>query len=359
MNPQPLNLITKMQKPDPKLGGKPYWFNVGLWFALLITLFEIVSRSFIYRSTIRVMDPVWGEVAVEKSCYRQGVEGFGVTCYAANGEIETPYHSGTSIVVMGDSYTEAHQVSNSEKFVTLTEVGLRERGYEVDMHNLGDSNRILADYIYLAPAVNKEYAPEIVIVQTNRYALRDSLNPRRKNHFIVNPDGSLSLVHRTAKEENLVFTNLIRSSGLLTFMGFRGRTVLVEDLKEDPDLDPDTEQVRSSSATRDDIRAEIQLLFHAYPNSKIVFLLMPNIPIISDAKLDWINPKDNNLLSTLNSIEGLIVVYPSQEFLDLYENNWKLPRGFNNTLPNSGHLNQYGHVAVAQALIEALEELVK
>jgi hypothetical protein len=100
-------------------------------------------------------------VPPDRSCYVRGTEGFGVTCYFANSEIGTPYRGpeGESIVVLGDSYTEATQVSNAEKYVSVTETMLRERGYNVDLHNLGDSNRALADFVYLAPAVNQTYAP--------------------------------------------------------------------------------------------------------------------------------------------------------------------------------------------------------
>jgi lysophospholipase L1-like esterase len=294
-------------------------------------------------------------VPPDHSCYLRGTEGFGVTCYFANSEIGTPYRGqeGESIVVLGDSYTEATQVSNSEKYVSLTETILRERGYNVDLHNLGDSNRTLADFVYIAPLVNKTYAPKIVVLQTNISFIHDALNARRKNHFAVDDHGGLYLVHRDLAKENLLFRNLVLSSGLLTYSAYRWNRVSENfAVKKNPKTD-------SGSASVDQIIAQIQLLFAAYPNSQIVLLVIPNAPVVSATGLTWTIPDDSALLAALEKVEGLKVIYPVEVFKELYKQYEILPRGFNNTLPNVGHMNRYGHIAVAQALADTLEMILK
>lgn len=335
--------------------AREYWLKVALWCALLLVVLELVTRFFIFKSPTRVDDPLWGTVPPDQSCYVRGTEGFGVTCYFANSEIGTPYRGqdGESIVVLGDSYTEATQVSNSEKYVSVTETMLRERGYNVDLHNLGDSNRTLADFVYLAPEVNATYAPKIVVLQTNPLGLLDSLNSHRKNYFAVNDHGGLDLVHRNLKEGNLLYRNIVLSSGLLTYSAFRWNRVVEEAFPN-----PNTGE-RADLATSDEIIAEIQLLFNAYPDSRIVLLVMPNVPTISETDLAWTNPEDEALLTALAKIDGLKVVYPAKAFRDLYEQQRIFPRGFENTVLNVGHLNHYGHMAVAGVLADALELLLK
>ncbi|MEW5939059.1 MAG: hypothetical protein AB1750_05315 [Chloroflexota bacterium] len=340
---------------SPKLTRAQYWTRTLLWFALLLLALELFSRFVMFKAPTRIEDSVWGTVPPDNSCYTRGTEGFGVTCYFAKSEIGTPFRgqAETSIVVLGDSYTESTQVSNDRKYVSLAETSLRERGYDVDLHNLGDSNRILADFVYLAPAVIETYSPQIVVVQTNPLGLRDSLNPRRKNHFAANADGSLQLVHRDLGEENLLLRNLALSSGLATFSAFRWNRVM-------DTFQPAAEEDNRPSATSEQIEAEIQLLFSAYPESKIVLLIMPNVPELTvTGELVWDNPEDDALLAALSVVEDLTVIYPAEAFRELYDSQYIFPRGFENSLPNVGHLNRYGHIAVAETLANALEALLK
>jgi hypothetical protein len=335
--------------------GKRDWRKVLLWSVLLLLLFELVSRFVMFKAPTRIEDSVWGTVPPDGSCYTRGTEGFGVTCYFAASEIGTPFRGQAeiSIVVLGDSYTESTQVSNAQKYVSLTETSLRERGYDVDLHNLGDSNRILADFAYLAPAVNATYAPDIVVVQTNPLGLRDSLNPRRKNHFAADGDGSLQLVHRDISEGNLLARNLVLSSGLLTFSAFRWNRVLET-------FQPSASEEDRPAATPEQVAAEIRLLFSAYPESTIVLLIMPNVPELTvSGELVWDNSEDDALLAALSSVEGLTVIYPAEAFRELYDSRFIFPRGFNNSLPNIGHLNRFGHVAVADTLTDVLGSLLK
>jgi hypothetical protein len=189
-----------------------------------------------------------------------------------------------------------------------------------------------------------------VVLQTNSIGLRDSLNPNRKNRFAVNANGGLELVHRD-QPENLPFRNLILSSGLLTYSAFRWNRV------------NEAVQAREGNSRGDDpieqIIPEIKLLFAAYPNSKIILLVLPYVPNIADNQLLWTDPEEEALLQTLAAMDNLVVVYPAKEFQNLYARQSIFPRGFNNTLPNFGHLNRYGHTAVAEALVNALAPLLK
>jgi hypothetical protein len=52
-------------------------------------------------------------------------------------------------------------------------------------------------------------------------------------------------------------------------------------------------------------------------------------------------------------------VYVQKSFELFYKKYSVLPRGSFNSLFNFGHLNQYGHEAVAQTLTDALETILK
>lgn len=343
----------RLEESSAKRSGQGYWLQFAFWCVVILAVLEIFTRLFIFKSPVRVQDPLWGAVPVENSCYRRGTEGFGVTCYAANSEIDTPYHDGLSIAVLGDSYTEALQVSNSRKFVTLTEMLLRERGYPVDLHNLGDSGNTLADLAHLAPAVNKTYAPSIVVLQTNSFGLRDSFNSRRENYFSREDTGDVKLVHRASSSAESSYRNTILSSGLLTYFAYRWDSVTSRAERREAD------RWNSDLASDAEIVAVVNVLLAAYPDSKVVLLLMPDIPVITSTEVVWKNLEDEKLLNVLTQIDRLQVVYPDSAFRELYEQSHVFPRGFENTALNTGHLNRFGHEAVAGALADALEEYLK
>jgi hypothetical protein len=215
---------------------------------------------------------------------------------------------------------------------------------------LGDSNRTIADFTYLAPAINHNYAPKVVVVQTNEFGLFDSLNPERTNHFETQSDGSLKLIHRNLPEDNLFVQNFLHSSGLLTLSAIRWEKLTrVEDVEV------------SLRASPEQLTVELSQLIAAYPNSHIVVLIIPSVPIITTANtnLRWENPQDKEILSVLTRMENLTVVYPAPAFRELYKKHKIFPRGFFNSLPNYGHLNQYGHIAVATTLADALDALLR
>ena len=68
---------------------------------------------------------------------RWGKEGFGTTRYSGDGEIATPFDEGMEVPVLGDSHTEAWQVDDRDKYVSIAETLLWQRHLRVNLRNLG------------------------------------------------------------------------------------------------------------------------------------------------------------------------------------------------------------------------------
>jgi len=341
--------------PASKRNSLPAWFYTVLWLLIVAGAFELSIRTLVIRPPMLAFDAVWGFAPVEGACGFNALEGFGVTCYGNANEVQTPFDSGLPVVVLGDSYTEAVQVDNAEKYASLTEVALRERGWDVNLINLGDSNRTIADFVYMAPEIMARYAPEIVVIQTNQSGLFDSLNPNRDNYFASHADGELKVIHRDRKEKPLLVQNIIHASGLLTLTAVRwDQTTEALTARNAPPEAP-------ARAQSEQLAQEIAQLVAAYPNSQIVILIIPGVPILFPDKINpgWENPNDMEVLSILAQTEKISVVYPAPAFRELYKKYGLFPRGFFNSAPNYGHLNRYGHLAVAETLTTALEALLK
>ena len=52
---------------------------------------------------------------------------------------------------------------------------------------------------------------------------------------------------------------------------------------------------------------------------------------------------------------NIIFIDMSDDFLKMYEEENVLPNGFCNTAVGFGHLNKYGHTAIARRLAEVIE----
>ena len=322
----------------------------------MLGIFEVCIRFLVIRPVMMEPDAVWGSVPVAGSCGFHALEGFGKTCYADGNEVQTPFDDGIPIVVLGDSYTEAIQVNNAEKYVSLTEIALRERGWMVNLINLGDANRTVADFTYMAPEIIALYRPKLVVFQTNESAFFDSLNPDRINYFEPLPDREdLQLIHREREELPLLAQNILHSSGLLTLTALRWET-LTDSIFTRPAAPPETLR-----ATPAQLAGEVAHLVAAYPDSQIVILVIPSVPILFPGKINpgWNNSNDMEILSVLAQQGNVAVVYPAPAFKEMYKKYGIFPRGFFNSRPNYGHLNRYGHVAVAEALAAAIESLLK
>ena len=346
------------------------------WWLILILSLELVIRLFIYKNPPTEYHPGWGFVPQANTQAVHGLEGFGVSDYLSNGEIATPYQDGVSIVVLGDSTTRAIQVSSSENFVSLTESGLRQRGIRADLHNLGKADRSVADYVYLAPFVIREYQPEIVILQVNPASFQLALRDNRENYFVTTATGGLRLVHTEVSPSfSLEFANLISHSGLLSLFEYRLRTSLTRaaharageietagGVTAEDELSNDAASQMTLREYGEWLYPQIQAIKTAYPDSRIVFLIIPYTPSFSesrDGEVAWISGVDNSLARVLEAMDGSSVVYTLEAFEVLYKTRHLLPRGTFNSQFNFGHLNPAGHQAVAGYLISFLEGVLK
>ncbi|MEW5939296.1 MAG: hypothetical protein AB1750_06530 [Chloroflexota bacterium] len=343
-----------------------YWSRVAAWSLGILLAFELVIRFFVMRLPPHVYEAEWGFVPVPNSSSVQGREGFGALHYLADGEIRTPFEGGRVAVVMGDSTVQAAQVNDDVNFISLAETELRARGLDVDLRNLGRAERTVADHVFVAPAVNAKYAPEVVIIQVSPASFSLAWDPAKENHFADLGNGEIELVHedRSAQAAN---DNLVFASGLLSFFNFRWQVTSQGLAARYAEWIPGAVAAQEPPAGEgvsfeSQVAPQVQALKDAYPHSQIVFLVVPYTPSIEydgSQKLSWVSGEDQALANLLAKEPGVRVIYVRDEFRKYYERNHALPRGSFNSAFNFGHLNRDGHIVVAQALVEALEEILR
>jgi hypothetical protein len=346
-----------------------YLIQAACWIVIVLIGFEIGLRYFVSGLTPEIsFDPVWGKLPVEGSVIMERTEGDGITHFLANGEAATPYQGGANIPVLGDSNTRALQVNDNQSYVSVAETMLRGKGIMVDLHNLGASGGTLADYTYWAPFVQSKYQPSIVVIQisvgdfwgtgSGGYVMSN-----QGNYFIKNADGTLKVIHKSMLENYSLFRS-IRSE--FAFLGYGSdRLSLFLQIYKNGQASDTTDETQPSSSNYGldqklaDYRAQLNTLHTAFQGQRVIILGLPYYPLISG---DQVVLEDNDyslLLDQARRFGDWQVIDPLPAFQALWLQDHKLPRGFTNTVPGTGHMNVDGHALVGQLLADKIEEMLR
>ena len=350
------------------LREKRSWVVACVVFVIGLLILELFLRIFVYRKTeysIHDTDIDWQSKA--GTLYFQAVEGFGVTHYVADYEINTvpsPPTNGMSVVVIGDSYTEGYQVNDDEKYVSVAENLLLERGFVANLHNFGRSDNKLADDIWFFNHIYKQYKPQIAVFQLNFDDLiaEYNSNNRRINFFIKQSDGALQIQHQPipVQSQNELFNFIFRNSSIISYGAVRFKSISAI-LLDKYFTSQDTEVTSLETLYliyEKTILDKIAILKNATAGVKLVIILAPPFPIIKKDKIILDNPQYDELVSLLKKIPDLVVIDPSTPFVDLLKNN-HFPSGFNNSPIGIGHWNKNGNAIVGQLLADELQKIIK
>lgn len=326
-----------------------YLLCMGFWIALVLFATEIMLRVFVESPPSHyVYDAHWGWQPAAGSRVFWGEEGFGHTYYSAHGELATPYDNGVSVVVLGDSHTEAYQVKYQKNFVSVAETLLHRKQFDVNLHNLGKQYSAIPDYVYLAPFIQERYQPKLVVIQLSvqDFFWHEVFSPGKMNRF-VNTDTALEVVHVPPVYSDHWLGRIMNNVVLLVQGTKRYRTLFT------PKVAVATATDEPAITSPEVIRAQLQELKAAYADTPVVIVMLPYAPTIEDGVLVLNEPEYDPVLALVEAVDGWHVIDPSAGFQELLEVG-QLPRGFFNSLPGQGHLNVYGHQIVGELLADAI-----
>ncbi len=268
-----------------------------------------------------------------------------------------------SIVVLGDSFTEALMVGDDEVFTGRLERELRAEGDDVQVLNLGYSGLSPADYVAGAPLYRRLFAPRWTIIQVGSSDLTfDSWDPG-KCHFVRSPDGrGLSVVafppHFEEVRDNPWKQRVRAIPIMLLHHGFERFEEFMSGAQTEPPLFRAGSPVAAPSRLDREndpsypIEEEMDLLEKTY-EGRLTLIFLP--------RLDMSNPLapeshaeerfDAHCAAGGLSCVNLRRAYPA------FAAEGRSPFGFANSSFNAGHMNAEGHAAAARALHTELTRL--
>lgn len=301
---------------------------------LVLAGFEITVRLFALSTDRRfVVDPVLGRVVAAGSVVRWGSEGWGTTHFTANGEIATPHSGGPNVVVLGDSHTEAFQVDDDRKFVSLAERQLWQRGRRLDLRNFGRSGGSMADFVWLTRRLRERLRPAAFVIQLEEYDFdHRAFDSSRPNFFAWRPGGRIELDHAA-----VLAGSKPPGIAMLGYAEHRLQQIFSK---------PAGAPVHGGAGGSVTLQAE--LLREAAGSVPVILLLLPYSPYASNSET----------FATLRHVLPWPYVDPSTEFLASRERG-RDPRTFFNEVPAGAHLNRDGHAIVAALLAAEIERVLR
>jgi len=324
--------------------------RVAGWCALALLGLELLLHLTGYTPVMwRVQTNWFGMVQASGTSSLLTDEGFAITHYRELGEVSSPYDSGENIIVLGDSRTEARQVPDNQKYVSVAETILRQRGQPVNLRNFGRSALAVADYVTHIPKYRALYSPRLFVVQLTLADLSGSFSRSRSNYFILTEGQQLQLEHKQDVSGPLkVSPNRIFNPNLLLVNYAVQRFDLLFE-KNVADGEASTDLADAV------IQQQIDMILQAAGDVPVIFVLIPMEPTISGGGLLQSKERFQHFVQLVRDTPGARVVDTLPAFQQLAREG-HFPVGFfNSPDPDRGHLNRYGHQAVGELLAEAVE----
>lgn len=323
---------------------------------------------------------------LQKYVYSEGCsvdwreEGWGKTTYGKHGVIgmqDVVMNPSKKLVFFGDSYLEALHVSDNKKMTSQLNKLMKDAGLESIAVNIGGAGQNLADYYFQIQAYEKiipnikEYFIVLGGIKDLLPVSKKDMTPEEKPQivytneiFFIKGNQSVELsykdrVKRVMSKMKLQVFKLLA----IEFIGSKKarKVSLLEDLDFSFSLRSSNVNQRIVADTNvkpEDFNRYVKKLipvFKKCTTKPITFVYVPHVPKIYKGNINAID-EYTELALFFESIcsendVGFINTYDS--LMSQYEIAGKLMFGFSNSYPGQGHLNSFGHEAVARSVFNS------
>jgi len=326
------------------------------WLLLVGLFFEGTVRllGLNWRILDRRPDAWVGTMYPKGSVVRWGKEGFGTTRYGHDGEVATPHDEGMEIWVLGDSHSEAWQVDDRYKYVSIAEEELWRRHRRVNLRNFGLGGLSFADHTYRAGEICKRNPrPEAFIIQVSDNSFFASFDPTAVNYFRKMENGELELVHRPPDPAGGEWLDPWWTK--VRLFDYLQERWWVFFRKPQVKADTKVQQLRASPPSPAEIAASVlaqaRMFQDRVGDTPVIFLRAPKWP--------YNDPGDAAAIAfgALPQAHPWPIVDPGHELARIAKEEHHDPRTFANGLPMAGHLNRYGNEVLGRMLADEIERV--
>ena len=315
--------------------------------ALALLVWEVILENSVLREPGGVNSPILGRI-MKPGIYLQGTEGYCKTWINSLGmrgaEILPKTAAEYRILMLGDSHTEALQVSDDKTFVHLLQTKLAQNtGREIRTINAGRNGASPAYYIHLSNFYHSFMDPDYVMIEINEDFTTHILDETRE--FYVKKEGA-EYVTVTNFRDYYIWQMFPPLKIIKPFVAFSTFKIALDKI---PMM---LERRRNHGASAgqectpavdyaDIIDWTLKTLKNDYPGMAILYLAL--------------NKSESNVEALLKSSAnkyGIDLLNMRDALSYYYQSHCQPVDGFYNTMPGTGHINEIGHTIVADCLAD-------
>lgn len=257
------------------------------------------------------------------------------------------------ILLMGSSHTEAIELMQNDNFASLLNGALK----EYSVYNIGISGHTIYRCADNFKAACENYKPgEYVIIETDRISLDENLMREvidGQASPIPSYDSGIMYYLQKIPSVKLIYSQLDKWITKSLPISFNKPFHTVKKQKVDSEASETDESYSESLSVFLDIFSAC-----AKENRiKVIIFYHPSETLLEDGSVKYNTDEAClNAFSDLCTEKNIIFVDMTPDFEKLYSEKHIMAHGFSNTAAGVGHLNKYGHKAIADRLYEVIKE---
>ena len=288
----------------------------------------------------------------KNSIWIKGTEGFSYGRFDAQGYNNKEVIDNPDVIVLGSSHAIGTQVQQEETFSSVLGEKLKGKytvyNMGMDDHTLYNNSANLKRNLELY-----EIPPKYVILETyNVYVLDSDVNNIVNDTFPVKKSYSNGII---GKLQRVPFFRL------MYFQLTHGLAEKLLDKKVDSGF---TNNVTNNEEIEIVEKESYEKLFSYYRNiekkynTKIIIIYHPILLMNEDGSVVGNTKKEDlEYFKYYSNKYNINFIDMTDDFINMYYNEYHLPNGFTTGLIGSGHINKYGHESMGIALYKKILEM--
>jgi lysophospholipase L1-like esterase len=347
-------------------------------FAAALLLWEGILQLLVESNRGGSTHPALGKID-SPGLRQQTREGFGrfqLNSLGMRAPEPTPKQAGDQrILMLGDSFTRADEVNAGINFSDRLQTAFNSResaasksapvSASVEIINAGKPSASPASYLYAAKFHRQTFDPDSTVIQITESDFTMDMNDPASEFYLEKGAsdgyqvrynetfGSADPLAQAMTEHAPQMRSLLEMSVLR--VGGRNLRNLISPPDSSDEAAPSLSPAEQQSIQAEDaatVQWTVRQLKAEFPNAVLLFIPAMGYQDAADISSDPRNAAIESSLETAAAAEGVPLINMRSDFLAHYRSSGTPLRGFNNTLPDEGHLNTAGHHLVAQRLFE-------
>ena len=258
------------------------------------------------------------------------------------------------IIILGSSHMEATNVLQHETTSYLLGEKLKEKYTVYNLGISGHNFEKVCQYLPVNLDLYSESSKVVIIETSNVNITEDAVERILNNNVKYTESQTSSLMIFLQKIPFLRRLYHQMEGGLLdVFLPSSSKTDTPKQAEAEIQIDETIDQ-----APYDNLFQYLQSLEEKY-NTQIIIFYHPTETLNKDGTISFPNDEHKNIFSKTAKNHEITFIDMTQTFEEMYDTDHHVPHGFITGQIGSGHLNRYGHRAIADSLYDAISTLEK